>query len=277
MDISRMNRYSASPHVVFGDIEYPPGGAFGPRIQRDFQLVVIYTGEARIQVEDETFAVPSQHAVLLTPHQREQFQFARAQPTHHTWCAVAPQVVPYGLQAELAQLPPCLPLTNRIHSLVEYGLLLPSSVLPAAEALLQAIGIALLHAFMLETKLAHSADLPDAVRRAQSYIEHHLNQQLSLIQIAQAAHVTPQHLIRLFRRYTQTTPTRYLWRLRVLRGVELLGDTGLSIGEIAEQVGFQSPFHFSRMVRQHYHCSPRRLRERVWRGDHDYSSMAEPE
>jgi transcriptional regulator GlxA family with amidase domain len=81
--------------------------------------------------------------------------------------------------------------------------------------------------------------------------------------------VTPQHLTRLFRRHMQTAPMRYLWHLRTRHGVELLGGTGLSIGEIATQVGFQSPFHFSRLVRNHYRDSPRRLRERLWSGQRD--------
>ncbi len=268
MNISRMNRHRASQHVVFGDVEYPPDGAFGPRIQQHFQLVLIYEGEARIQVEHTVLQVPEQHAVLLLPHRREQFQFARTRPTHHTWCAVAPQIVPSDLQARLAELTPCLPLTTRIYALVEYGLALPPGAPSAAEALLNGIGVTLLHAFVLERELAQGADdVPAAVRRAQQFIELHLGEQLTLARIAGSASVTPQHLTRLFRRHLQTTPARYVWKLRTLRGFELLGETGLSIGEIAERVGFQTPFHFSRMIRQHYQHSPRQLRERLWRGE----------
>lgn len=276
--MSRMNRHRASSHVVFGDVEYPPDGAFGPRMQQHYQLVLIYEGEARIQIEDTVVWVPEQHAVLLLPHRREQFQFARTRSTHHTWCAIAPQLVPPELQIKLAEGPtavpgrpglsPCLPLTTRIYALVEYGLALPQGAPGAAEALLDAVGVALLHAFVLERELAHGADdVPAAVRRAQQFVELHLDEQLTLARIAGAASVTPQHLTRLFRRHLQTTPARYLWKLRTLRGFELLGQTGLSIGEIAERVGFQTPFHFSRMIRQHYRYSPRQLRERLWRGE----------
>ena len=89
--------------------------------------------------------------------------------------------------------------------------------------------------------------------------------------------VTPQHLTRLFRRHIQTTPMRYLWQRRTRHGVELLGGTGLSITEIADRIGFQSPFHFSRLVLRYYHDSPRRLRERLWSGHESSRSLATPD
>ena len=90
VNISRMNRHRQSSLVVFGDVEYPPGGALGPRIQQDYQLVLIYEGEVRIRIDDAVVQVPEQHAILLLPQRREQFQFALRRPTHHTWCAIAP-------------------------------------------------------------------------------------------------------------------------------------------------------------------------------------------
>lgn len=30
--------------VTFGDVVYEPGGIFGPRVQRDFQMVILHSG-----------------------------------------------------------------------------------------------------------------------------------------------------------------------------------------------------------------------------------------
>jgi AraC-like DNA-binding protein len=268
INLSRMNRHRASAAAVFGDVLYPAGGALGPRVQQDYQLVIIYEGEAQVEVDGTAHAVPSQHALLLLPGHREVFQFARAQHSRHTWCAVAPQAVPAELGERAARMPACLPLTQRVHTLVEYGLALPPGPAEAAGHLLLAIGLAALEAFLFEAELAHQAqDVPEAVRRALHAMELHLAEPLDLRRIAEAASVTPQHLTRLFRRHLGTTPARHLWQLRTRRGVELLGETGLSIGAIAERSGFQSPFHFSRMVRRHYRRSPRELRALLWRGE----------
>ena len=265
-----MNRHRSAPRVVFGDVRYPPGGTFGPRIQQDFQIVIIYDGEARIAIDGQELYVPSHHAALLLPARRELFHFATAQETRHTWCAIAPASVPAELRSKLGEVRASLPLTDRIHDLMEFGLTIPLSGLGSADALIHATGLMVLYAFVFEAELVHSpTTLPDALRRALAYMEGHLGEPLRLQHLAQAAMVTPQHLTCLFRRHIQTTPMRYLWQLRTRHGVELLGSTGLSIGEIAAQVGFQSPFHFSRLVLQDYHDSPRRLRQRLWSGEQD--------
>jgi transcriptional regulator GlxA family with amidase domain len=67
-----------------------------------------------------------------------------------------------------------------------------------------------------------------------------------------------------FRAKMGTTPARYLWRFRTERGAAMLGETGLTIAEIADRCGFKSPFHFSRIIKQHFGQSPKSLRRQAW-------------
>ena len=267
LNLSHMNRSRSTRRVTFGDVLYQPGGICGPRVQLDFQLVVIYAGEARIQVQETERYVPSQHATLLLPQHRELFRFAPTCATHHSWCAITPLAVPEDLQQQLRHLPACVPLSKRMYDLIELGLAVPAGDLPSADALVESISLALLQAFVFDAGYAEGVGgLPNAVRQAQQYIDAHLGEPLNLARIAQAAHVSPQHLTRLFRRHLHTTPMRYLWQQRTQHGVELLRATGLSVAEIAARVGFQSPFHFSRLVQQRYGYAPRQLRIQIWSG-----------
>ena len=267
INMSIMNRKRTSPDVVFGDTRYPPGGKFGPRIQQRYQVVVMNEGEAHIEIDDDELHVPEHHAVLLMPHHREMFTFTRSRSTRHTWCEIAPECIPTKLQTTLNPRAICLPLTDRILKVVEFGLSIPSSPFVSTDDLIRAAGIVTFHTFLFEAELVQCpASQPEAVRRALAYMEEHLNEPLSLTMIAEAVTMSPQHLTRLFRQHLHATPMRYLWELRTRQGVEMLGTTGLSVGEIAKEVGFQSPFHFSRMVAQYYHSSPRHLRQRMWGG-----------
>lgn len=67
-------------------------------------------------------------------------------------------------------------------------------------------------------------------------------------------------LHRSFRSITGTTPHQYLIQLRLERARELLLETTLSVGEIAERCGFQDAFYFSRCFRAHFGASPRGYR-----------------
>ncbi|MCS6847606.1 MAG: AraC family transcriptional regulator [Anaerolineae bacterium] len=264
-NLSSVHRICASGAVAFGDVTYRPGGQCGPRVQQDFQLVAIYEGEAHIQVDDAMRYLPGQHVALMRPGHAEYFHFAAATQTHHTWCAVHPSLVDEPLREALAAMPFCLPITPRLHGLIEMGLSFAPSDLPSAQALLVQLGLSALHAYAFEAERAALHSLtPDAVVKAQRFIEAHLSQPITLDEIARAANVSPAHLIKLFRRHLHTTPMRYAWDARARRGAQLLIQSGLPVGEIAAQCGFQTPFHFSRLIKQRYGCAPRELRRRAW-------------
>jgi AraC family transcriptional regulator len=265
INIPVMNRHRWSPEVAFGDVRYLPGGKFGPRIQNRYQLVVMNEGEAHIDIDDDRIYVPEHHAVLLLPNHRETFQWTRAAPTRHTWCEIAPHAMPPNLQAQIGDHPVVHPVTNYLLKAIEFGLSIPFSPFVSSDELVRSAGIMTFHTWMFEVEhMQRPAGEPVAIRRAIAFAEEHLSEPLTLDMLAAAATMSPQHLTRLFRRHLLVTPMRYVWLLRVRRGVELLGTTGLSVGEIAAQVGFQSPFHFSRLVAQHYNAPPRRLRQRIW-------------
>ncbi len=251
--------------VTFGDVTYRPGGQCGPRLQQDFQLVAIYEGEAFIQVDDQQRHLAGQHIALMRPGHTEFFQFAIAEQTRHTWCAVHPSLVDAPLRETLTTTPFCLPITPRLHGLIEMGLSFAPSDLPSARDLLAQLGLSALYAYAFESERAVLRSLtPEAVTKAQRFIEANLSQPIALSDIARAANVSPAYLIKLFRLHLRTTPMRYAWDARVRRGAELLIRSGLPVHEVAEQCGFQTPFHFSRLIKRRYGLSPRELRRQAW-------------
>ena len=80
-----------------------------------------------------------------------------------------------------------------------------------------------------------------------------LDQALQTPRIADAAEavgVTPEHLSRLFKRYAQTTPHRYVERIRMQRALELLVDHRLKVGQVSDLLGFTDQFHFTRSFKR---------------------------
>jgi AraC-like DNA-binding protein len=47
-------------------------------------------------------------------------------------------------------------------------------------------------------------------------------------------------------------------------GVDLLANTGLPVGAIADRCGFKTVYHFSRRVKQATGMSPTEVRRRRW-------------
>ena len=78
--------------------------------------------------------------------------------------------------------------------------------------------------------------------------------------IARTLRITPNYLLKLFRRELCMSAQGYLQNLRLTHAENLLGTTNLSIGEIALDSGFSDGNYFARFFRLKHGISPRRFR-----------------
>ena len=86
--------------------------------------------------------------------------------------------------------------------------------------------------------------------------------ELSLADLAAAINLSPDHFGRVFRESTGQTPMAYLHAHRLRQAEALLAATDLRIGEIAREVGYRDPLHFSRRFRARSGLGPRDWRRR---------------
>lgn len=103
------------------------------------------------------------------------------------------------------------------------------------------------------------------IRLAIELMNAHLERDLPLEEIAEAAHLSPFHFARLFKKLTGATPHAYLASLRAARARELLAGTDLPITEVGARVGYMSSSHFAKAFRQATGISPRAYRKALVR------------
>lgn len=101
---------------------------------------------------------------------------------------------------------------------------------------------------------------PHLRRRLAAYIEQHLDQPLSLGELAQLAALSEYHFVRMFRTSFGLPPHRYVLQRRLLRARQLLQHSRLPLGEIALACGFASASHFSNRFRAAFGAAPGLLR-----------------
>ena len=100
----------------------------------------------------------------------------------------------------------------------------------------------------------------DRVQRAISFIDGHLDDDLSLPQIAEALGISPHHFAHVFRTTVGVAPHQYVIRRRVERAKQLLQTTDLPIVEIALVVGCANQSHFSALFHRHTGLTPHAYR-----------------
>lgn len=255
--------------VVYADagtVEYGPGGTFGPRVQTSLQLVLVHTGQAKIWVDDASFVVPKGHVALLLPGSTERFEFAREQRTWHRFIHTFVAELAPAVRAELEKLPKYIPLSDKINQLTDMIMVLQQNrEEPVNAELLCSLGRSAILTYMSECKSMEAVRCQHpAVLLAKAAVAARYGEPLALADLAKAASVTPEHLIRLFRRDEGMTPTQYVWRFRIERSLEMLRSTGLAIGEIADRTGFKTTYHYARMIKQRTGMTPTELRRQSW-------------
>ena len=97
-----------------------------------------------------------------------------------------------------------------------------------------------------------------------AYIDAHLDQPLSVDDLAARAHLSRYHFIRRFHRTYHRTPHQYLIHKRLERAKELLANSEMPVTEICFAVGFESLGSFSTLFRNVVGWSPSIYRARVW-------------
>lgn len=92
------------------------------------------------------------------------------------------------------------------------------------------------------------------------YIQHNY-QTLTLSALAQLFQYSEPHLSTLISLNTGHTYTDLIKKLRLSDAVNYLANTDLKIGEIADEIGYNSADHFSRVFRSEYDMSPQQYRK----------------
>jgi AraC family transcriptional regulator of arabinose operon len=261
-----MNLLGINPRFTVGDVVYKKHGHYGPRIQKNLQLVYIFKGDALIRINGKEHYLGPREATLLLPGREEYFTFSRRTRTHHGWCESIEPRLDHSVLREYEQLPFSRPFTPRMELLANTSLSLSNETRASQRRLFDVLAQAIFLEFLSLARFQDDRDeiLPVPLQKACDHIETNYASSCDLERLAKIAGVTKGHLIRLFRKHLGVTPIECLWKKRVESGARLLKETGLSISEVAYRTGFQNPYHFSRLAKEHLGESPRQYRQKAW-------------
>ena len=106
-----------------------------------------------------------------------------------------------------------------------------------------------------------SAHQDDGILEIQQWLELHFSEALTLESIAQKGNMSLRTFKRRFKAATGTTPLNYLQQLRIEQGKDLLKHTGLSISQIAWDVGYEDAGHFGRLFKRLMGLTPAQWRK----------------
>ncbi len=101
-----------------------------------------------------------------------------------------------------------------------------------------------------------------ACMKLQEYVAENLNQSIQPSELARLLDLTPDYFSRVFRKTFGEAPRSWLLKQKLYRASVLLQESTASISEIAEQLGYQQLYLFSRQFQHQFGMGPRRWRQK---------------
>jgi AraC family transcriptional regulator len=247
---------------------YPPGATFGPRLLYDFEFIWIIEGSAKVELDQHRFEAPAGAIWLGRPGMTQRFDWDTRTRTIHAFLHFSfdysapgwPPLNQWPVVRQIASEDILRPLFRYVIGLARGAPTTPPQLMESAVTLMLQSFLSGRTAVVTEPH----EDFPPAIQKSLAAIRQALAKEppapLTLKHLARAAHVTPEHLCRLFRRHLSMGPLECVGLARLERASALLVRTNLPVRQIADATGFVSPYHFSNKFRKVYGYSPRDYR-----------------
>ena len=125
--------------------------------------------------------------------------------------------------------------------------------------LLEAIGLKLREA---RVPLKNEDSLAFATfQKCRQHLQEHCFRLATLEQAAGECHLDTAYLCRLFRRFDHQSPYQFLMRLKMNAAADRLHQPGALVKNVAADLGFANPFHFSRAFKSVFGVPPESFRK----------------
>ena len=101
------------------------------------------------------------------------------------------------------------------------------------------------------------------MQRAKYQMRLHVESTLSVNSLAKKMNLSASRLNEIFKKYTSMTPYQYFIDIKINKAKALLEQKDVSVKETAFRLGFDDPYHFSRLFKNKTGRSPLRYQQHI--------------
>lgn len=104
-------------------------------------------------------------------------------------------------------------------------------------------------------------DSKDDVQRAKEYILANISNNISVKDVADYVHLSPEYFSKLFKKETGENVKNYILRIKVDAAKDLLENPNIPVSIVASEVGYSNFSHFTQMFKKHENITPSEYRK----------------
>lgn len=114
---------------------------------------------------------------------------------------------------------------------------------------------------LLLDKMKNGSATVRDIHEIRFYLDQHFHENISIKEISENFHFSPQYISKKFRETYQTTIVAYLTKMKIEKAKSLLSHTKLSVSEISNQIGYEDENYFSKVFKKQTGISPLQYRK----------------
>lgn len=227
-------------------------GDWHRRINPDFlNITYIHSGETFVRIDDHSFLAEPGDLILLPPG--SDYEFGSVQKSIRSGIVIQGKIISTILQ--------------NLHGKTVFSREETFDPVPRIERFFSEKNAdehdLAVWSFDLLSRLNNNEakiHVPIILHKVIQRMQKNLSEPLKLEELAFSAGISPRTLSRMFVKYFQITPHKYLIRLRMQRACQMLTWEEFSIKETAFAVGYPNALNFSTEFRRIIGCSPSQYR-----------------
>lgn len=93
------------------------------------------------------------------------------------------------------------------------------------------------------------------------YISEHLQEEITVSQIGEVIHLSPDYMTKVFKKETGMTIKEYMIKKRMKRAKDLLRNTEMTVSAVAAETGYDNLSYFVRLFRSYYGVTPKQYQK----------------
>ncbi len=102
----------------------------------------------------------------------------------------------------------------------------------------------------------------ETYRKCRALIDSDYAKLMALSDLSKSVHVSDAYICRIFQKYHSEPPSKAITRRKMEQAAKLLIEGASLVKAVAGEVGYNDPYHFSRVFKTHYGVSPRQFHRR---------------
>ncbi|MFA7372098.1 MAG: AraC family transcriptional regulator [bacterium] len=238
---------------------------YTPHYHSHFCFYYVPKGKCYINIEGRRIYVAEKSMIILQPHQLHEVRSIKGTPFQMLWASIDVLYCRIHMSEFLPNKGPVVLFGLDLSGSSEAKYLLErvTEELQSKEHLYkQAVGKLMAQFFIVLLRnvksLTEERDRWSkmVVKDIMKYVEERYVERIALDDLAAFVSLSPSYLSSLFKRITGTSVVSYINSIRVEKAKELLNDSKLRINDVAERVGFEDTYYFSRIFKKLEGLSP---------------------